>query len=146
MAIPHGVLKFALAGFTPAPALAVDKQSIKFDEGANTNLHELHCCKVGGWVTQCMGFENTLLLQAFVEILHLNLETVFFSNTKSWIGLTKMPGFFGRKCVKHLVVYQREERRDPNKTLDPSKGKGGPPTGPLVFPTILTSGKLDGCI
>lgn len=57
-----------------------------------------------------------------------------------------MPGFFGRKCVKHLVVYQREERRDPNKTLDPSKGKGGPPTGPLVFPTILTSGKLDGCI
>lgn len=48
MAIPHGALKFALAGFTPAPALAVDKQSIKFDESANTNLHELHNCKVGG--------------------------------------------------------------------------------------------------
>lgn len=41
----------------PPPALAVDKQSIKFDEGANTNLHELYCYKVGGF-TQCMGLKQ----------------------------------------------------------------------------------------
>ena len=107
MAIPHGVLKFALAGFTPAPALAVDKQSIKFDEGANTNLHELHCYKVG--------LQKYMLLQTFVESLHWKL--FLFSNMKSWIGWKKRPG-----CETPGGFTKKRRKEGPQQNLGSIQG------------------------
>jgi len=51
----------------------------------------------GGWVTQCTGFKNTLLLQALVEILHWKL--LLFSDMKSWIGWETKARFLLEKHV-----------------------------------------------
>ena len=50
------LINYLLTGMilqAPHPA-TVDKQSIQVYEGANANLHEVHCYWLGGWFTQSM--------------------------------------------------------------------------------------------
>ena len=46
-------MRFVVAGWVHTPWFTVDKQSVQFYEGVNTNLHELHCYR--GEKTQVVG-------------------------------------------------------------------------------------------